>query len=633
MIDREHKEIIDDSHRRSAEFGLDPDFAGDGVILDFGKFQKILQQNTDLSDLALPVLQDLYRFVQNSGFILILTDAQGCILHILGDAAPLKEAAEQQMVVGAYMNEKSIGTNAMGTALAEDVAVQVCGQEHFLHCFQRWTCSAAPIHDEENSIIGTLNLTGKSNLVHPHTLGLVAAAVSSIESTIRNREVNRQLNEAHQYAYTLMNNLSYGVFAIDLQDDIQWANDTACRILQTRRTVFLNKDVSTFIPHWEKMRNSVLNEEAYLDEQEVFSIPGIKETFLFNVVPIATDQMEMLGFIITFRSFSRMAKLIGKFTSTQVHYSFDDIVAESEVMSDLIAYAKKVSVSNSTVLISGDSGTGKEVFAQSIHNASLHRERPFVAVNCGAIPESLIESELFGYEEGAFTGSRKGGRTGRFEQAADGTLFLDEIGEMPLNMQVKLLRTLQEGTITRVGGDKPIPVKVRIIAATNKNLEEEVKQGRFRLDLFYRLNVIQIVIPPLRDRRDDIIPLARMILKNKSELMQKAVPVLDKNFIKRLVTYDWPGNVRELNNLMEKFIVFDGKIDFKGGIKKHTNPIAPVPVKEKEPVSLSLKEIEKQAVINAVSNAKGNISLAAKVLGISRNTLYQKLSKYGISLP
>jgi len=174
---------------------------------------------------------------------------------------------------------------------------------------------------------------------------------------------------------------------------------------------------------------------------------------------------------------------------------------------------------------------------------------------------------------------------------------------------------------------------VRIIAATNKNLEEEVKQGRFRLDLFYRLNVIQIVIPPLRDRRDDIIPLARMILKNKSELMQKAVPVLDKGFMKRLVTYDWPGNVRELNNLMEKFIVFDGKIDFRGGIKKYTNPTASIPVKEKEQIDLSLKEIEKQAMLNAVSKAKGNISLAAKVLGISRNTLYQKLSKYGISLP
>ncbi len=446
-------------------------------------------------------------------------------------------------------------------------------------------------------------------------------------------ELEQQLLEAHTFAFALMNNLSYGVFAIDMQDDIQWVNDTACRILQTRRTVFVDKPVNHFLSQWPHMRDAVLNEESYLDEEGSFDIPGADETFLFNALPIYAGENEILGFIITFRSFSRVAKLLGKYHATPLRFTFDDIVAESEQTRNIISYARKVARTDSTVLLTGESGTGKEVFAQSIHSYSLRRDQHFVAVNCGAIPESLIESELFGYEDGAFTGSRKGGRTGKFEQAKGGTLFLDEIGEMPVNMQVKLLRTLQEGTIMRVGGDEPIPVNVRIIAATNKNLQQEVNNGAFRLDLFYRLNVIHIAIPPLRERTDDIIPLANKILMNKAATMRKTVPRISRQLAKKLVSYSWPGNVRELNNFMEKFLVLDGDVDFR--IKKTKNSIDSKVEKNEKPafVPSSLQDIEKQAIVNTINGSSGNLTKAASILGISRNTLYQKISKYNIPLP
>jgi transcriptional regulator of acetoin/glycerol metabolism len=624
------KEIIENSHQRSAGYGLIPEHGKKATVLDPSEVEELLSVNRDLTELALPVISRLNDSLRGSGFIIILTDASGTILHISGDELPLKEAAEQMMVVGSRMDEESIGTNAMGTALAEKKPVQISGKEHYLHLLQRWTCSAAPIMSHNGTLLGTVNLTGSSDLAHPHTLGLAVAAAQFIEAAFTGQEVTKQLQEAHTYAYALMNNLSYGVFAIDMQDDIQWANDTACRILQTRRKIFIGKQATQVLPDWARMRDTVLNDDSYLDEEGSFDIPGIDETFLFNALPIYNDKKEILGFIITFRSFSRMAKLLGKYNTTPLRYSFDDIVAESELSKEVISYAKKVSRTDSTVLLTGESGTGKEVFAQSIHHYSLRRANPFVAVNCGAIPESLIESELFGYEEGSFTGSRKGGRTGKFEQAAGGTLFLDEIGEMPLNMQVKLLRTLQEGNIMRVGGDEAIPVNVRIIAATNKNLQKEVQNGKFRLDLFYRLNVIQIIIPALRDRSDDIIPLANSILKNKAEAMRKSVPMISKQFAKKLVTYDWPGNVRELNNLMEKYLIFDGDVDFRVKKKKSVK----VETKNSSTssfVPMTLEEVEKQTIVATLSANRGNISKTASILGISRNTLYQKLSKYKLS--
>ncbi|HWQ31200.1 MAG TPA: sigma 54-interacting transcriptional regulator [Negativicutes bacterium] len=246
--------------------------------------------------------------------------------------------------------------------------------------------------------------------------------------------------------------------------------------------------------------------------------------------------------------------LANRIMGSKAIYTFDKFVGSDERFLEVMEYAQKVSDSRSTILITGESGTGKEVFAQAIHNYSTRREEPFVAINCGAIPRNLMESELFGYEEGAFTGAKKGGSPGKFEIAYGGTLMLDEIGDMPIDMQIKLLRVIEEGVITRVGGTRQIPINVRIIAATNKNLVQEVENGNFRLDLYYRLNVLPIHLPALRERRGDIESIARYFMKSMSKRLNKKEVQLGDDMIQCLKEYNWPGNIRELENVIERMI-------------------------------------------------------------------------------
>ena len=288
---------------------------------------------------------------------------------------------------------------------------------------------------------------------------------------------------AYQYLNTVLDTLTLGVFTADAGGAILSLNQAATRLMNIHKEFALGKHIGEFIPNWMHIRDQIANGHKYLDEETVIHIGSRKETFSLNAYITKNNDGDINGMVTSFREMQRVYKLVNKYTGMNARYTFEDIIGESDQILRIIEYAKTISDSPSTVLIQADSGTGKELFAQAIHNYSNRSENGFVAVNCGAIPATLIESELFGYDDGAFTGAKKGGRMGKFELANGGTLFLDEIGEMPVDMQVKLLRTIQEGYITRVGGDKVIPVDVRIIAATNRNLLEEVGNGNFRMDL------------------------------------------------------------------------------------------------------------------------------------------------------
>ncbi len=292
-------------------------------------------------------------------------------------------------------------------------------------------------------------------------------------------------------------------------------------------------------------------------------------------------------------------------------------------------------MNDSTVLIQGETGTGKEVFAQAIHNRSSRRNMPFVAINCGAIPRDLLESELFGYSEGAFTGAKKGGRPGKFEIASGGTVFLDEIGDMPLDMQVKLLRVLQTGVICRIGEHKDIDVKVRIIAATNADLQSEVKKKHFREDLFYRLNVFPIKIPALRDRGKDVILIAREILTKRSLALKNQKTSFTSEAENLLSEYSWPGNVRELENVIERVlnITKETIIDYStlsqffsvSAVSANTDMIS-------GKAGSLLEDVEKNTIISVLKSEDSNISKSAEILGITRATLYKKINKHKISV-
>ena len=339
---------------------------------------------------------------------------------------------------------------------------------------------------------------------------------------------------------------------------------------------------------------------------------------------------------------------MGYYKNNKKCYTFEDIVGESDQIKKVISECKSISNSPSTVLLLGESGCGKELLAQAIHNNSDRSTNPFIAVNCGAIPESLIESELFGYEGGAFTGSSKKGSIGKFELANGGTIFLDEIGEMPIEMQVTLLRVLQEKVISKIGGKEPISIDVRVIAATNKDLKEEIKKHKFRSDLYYRLNVLPIKVPPLKDRIGDVPVLLNYFLKLKSKKLNKPIPNISKSLFNKMICYCWPGNVRELENFVENIVALNGSTTCEMDLEEchcltHDNlgnPIKsldlnnPFTLCEEDTLEnntvIPLVILEQNEIKKALRVYNGNITHAAKKLGISRNALYNKMKRYNI---
>ncbi|KYH34605.1 acetoin dehydrogenase operon transcriptional activator AcoR [Clostridium tepidiprofundi DSM 19306] len=716
-----HDEIIRKSHERSLKYGIEKERVESKKILKGSEISLNIKKNQELIRIATPFIKNLYDILKGSGFLIILTDKDGCILYIIGDKNVMYAAEELNMIVGAYMDEKSIGTNAMGTAIKEDLPIQISAKEHFINAYHRWTCSAAPIHDNNGNIIGTLNLTGHSHEVHPHTLGLAVAAVMSIENQLKIESVQKELLKSYLFTNTIMNSISYGVLAVDIEGIIQNCNTTACRMLKRNENGILYKPVKNMISNWNNIIKHIKLGKKYENEEVIFKDIG---KFSLSVNPIKDEEGNLVGLVLVMNEIQRILNLVNKYTAMRARYTFDDYIYKCDSMKRIISFAKDIADSPSTVLIQGESGTGKEILAQSIHNHSLRAEKPFVAVNCGAIPKNLIESELFGYEYGAFTGAKKGGRPGKFELANGGTLFLDEIGEMPLDMQVNLLRVLQEGYITRVGGSKIIPVNVRIIAATNKDLKEEINKGTFREDLYYRLIVIPITIPPLRERREDIKVIIEHFLKTKAKKLNKPIPNISENLMNKIMNYDWPGNIRELENFIENVVNLGGnttfnienKFDIKymnnirnrsyyKGVNNHENinsngninnngsinskninsngninydeninseninseninseninseninsenmnneDINNKDINNKDINNIgkcyyiknvntddiylcNLEELEKRAIYAVLKKYKWNISKSAKILGISRNTLYLKMKRYCI---
>lgn len=642
---RSQKEIIKKSHRRCEEYGVNKEQVFPSKILRGDEVKSHLARNEYLLCIASPFMQIIYESVANSGFFILLTDNDGCILKSVGDPEIIAEAEKLNMVVGAYMNEKSIGTNAMGIAISEQQPIQVTASEHFISAYHRWTCSAAPIFNNKGNIIGSLNLTGESHLVHPHTLGLVVAAVRAIENQIKVDQAQEKVNEAFSYMKSIIESVSAGIIALDIDGNIKTINNWAGSMLNLDKEKFIDQPVDKLLPHWKEIFNRFKMGETYMDVETAFSFNGIKERYDLSAYPILDSQQQIIGMVLVMKWMEKIYNLVNKYTGMRAHYTFDDIIGDSQEFSQVIMHAEKISGSTSTVLLMGESGTGKELIAQSIHNASPRRNSVFIAVNCGALPKTLIESELFGYEEGAFTGSKKGGHAGKFELANGGTIFLDEIGEMPLDMQVNLLRVLQEGYVTRVGGSKNIPVDVRVIAATKKNLIEEVNKGTFREDLFYRLSVIPLFIPPLRERGKDKYTLFQYFLKQKAQKLHKPLPIVSEQILEQIAKYDWPGNIRELENYVENIVNFNGKSSYdiinppksigygvKASLFGFSDSSLMSSELEDSLYDMSLEEMEIKAIKECIRKMDGNVSLVSRTLGISRTTLYSKMKKYNITV-
>jgi len=612
-------EILE-SWKRCRKMGINPFQKKAPLVLTQKELEERRKRKEELISVSLPIMQNLNSFVTGSGFIVILADEDGVIIEISGNKDVAEAVQRGNFIPGADWSEKGAGTNAVGTALILDQPVQVFSYEHYCISSHKWTCSAAPIHDTNGRIIGVLNMSGSYEKVHLHTLGMVVAAVNAIENLLK---VQHEL----RYRTTIMESISDGLVAIDCNMNIKQFNQAAAKLLKSSNLknkqveeIFGKRNLALFV--------NALKGRKITDQEIDIPTKAGKVCCTATVRSIVGKDGRSNGIVLILNEFARTRRLVNRMFGAQAKFTFDDIIGKNEKLVKAINIARTAAGSNSNILLLGESGTGKDVFAQAIHNESNRARGPFVAINCAAIPRELISSELFGYVEGAFTGAKRGGNPGKFELADGGTLFLDEIGEMPLDLQTMLLRVLEQRFVVRIGGQEVIPVDVRIIAATNRDLLAEVEKGNFRKDLYYRLNVVNINLIPLRERKDDIPILVEYFLKRLEQTLGKHFTHIQPEVWKVFQAYHWPGNIRELQNVLERAAnIATGDVLSV----EHLPPeLIEKNINSNKESHLPLEQYEKKIIINLLKEYKGNISKAAARLGIARSTLYRKINKFGI---
>lgn len=452
-----------------------------------------------------------------------------------------------------------------------------------------------------------------------------------------------KMNELFDFQNNIIENIHEAVCISDEKGYVIYWNKSAENLYNIKSEQIIGKHISIFFPN--AMILKALKEEKPIENIQHEPIKG--KSVILSAIPIFNSEKKLIAAVTTDRDITEVVNLSKQLESAKEKvefleseykkeiankYSFSNIYGKNKKIIDAIALAQKVAQTSASILITGESGTGKEVFAKSIHEAS-GRNGNFVAVNCSAIPEQLLESELFGYVEGAFTGAAKKGKMGKFELANNGTLFLDEIGDMPFEMQAKLLRVLQDGIIYRLGSEKGITTNTRIIAATNKDLKKLIKENKFRDDLFYRLAVVQIELPPLRERKEDIRDLINVFINDMSNQENIKINKIEEEVYRVLENYDWEGNIRELKNVVQRMVILSNE----GNI---TLSCIPEYILSKDKQSIDVYEneydlqkiverVEKETIKKIMELTNGNKQKAAKMLNIKRTTLYYKLNQYG----
>ncbi|MBO3445357.1 sigma 54-interacting transcriptional regulator [Clostridium sp. CCUG 7971] len=492
-----------------------------------------------------------------------------------------------------------------------------------------------PIICEEKSygVIGLIAFTeNQANIIKDNKdnlmnfLGKMADLISNkLKAQIKTYELELEKKRLE----TLIDSMDKAIVSINVDGKIDKYNSKFMKIFNLKGSI-KNKDISDILKFIDRQSMNNFKKDkscSFNYESGDYTLKGI-----YNANKIILKN-ELKGYVIDFIDKRDAIKNYNKINKDYI-ITLDNIIGESDIINSTKKEALIASKSTSTVLITGESGTGKELFARAIHNHSNRNENPFVAVNCAAIPDNLLESELFGYEEGAFTGAKRGGKLGKFELAHKGTIFLDEIGDMSLHLQAKLLRVLQEKELNKIGAKSNVFIDVRIVAATNKDLEKMVNKGTFREDLYYRLNVIPISLPSLRDRREDIPLLANFMMKEYAIKLNKNVVDIDKSVINLMINYKWPGNIRELQNIIEYSVNMSSSsiitLDTMPNRMKKIDKSEDIIIKEG---IINLEELERREIIKALDKYKDykkDKDLAAKALGISRATLYRKLEKYKI---
>ena len=672
-LDHNHVSKIDNSHERCAALGLSRIERLDFSPLGRSDLTVARDRNQRLYAHAAPVMEMLHEQIVNSDSMVLLCDATGTIIHSIGDNDFLNRAAKVALQPGVNWSEQAKGTNAVGTALIEESPTLVHADEHYMHANHFLTCSAAPILDPRGNILGVLDVSGDQRTYHQHTMGLVKMSARMIENHWLTDDYRNVMRLHFHSRVEFIGTLMEGILAVSQDGKLVGANRGALEQLGLSGAALrmhslaslFGTSVSALVDRFRSPLAQPLPVELSNGRQfhvyARFNWPvwhGMEtaSTPVSDVTPVsetpATGPSSVPG------SRESSARTVGGGSGGGVERGgLSSLTTGDAQVGALADKIRRVINRDIPILILGETGTGKELLARAIHQDSERARQPFVAVNCASIPETLIEAELFGYEEGAFTGARRKGAVGKIVQANGGTLFLDEIGDMPLTLQAHLLRVLQERQVTPLGSAKAVSVDVMLVCATHRNLREMIEQKSFREDLYYRLNGLAVRLPPLRER-SDLMALVERILDRESPDRRLR---LSPEVVRLFQGYHWPGNVRQLFNVLRTACVMasgeaaitrdhlsdDFIDDARRAAAQRPAAVAPEPepvvmraaaVEASAPVASqtpagglddqagrSLEDIELQSIQRAVDAAGGNISVAAKQLGISRNTIYRKL--------
>jgi transcriptional regulator of acetoin/glycerol metabolism len=619
-------DIIRQSHERSRSFGLSDTMRPDYGVLGEAELRLKREQNRALSTHALPVIETLYGQIANTHSMVVLTDSEGLILHSLGDDDFLARADRVALRPGALWSEQQQGTNAIGTAIAAGDATMVLGDQHYLRANRFLACSSVPILDPFGELLGVLDVTGDCRGHSRHTMALAKMSAQMIENHLFTSAFPEALRIHFHGRPEFIGTLMEGIAAFRADGRFLSANRSAQfqfgLPLASLRAHTLSSLFNVSCGElFDRMRSGVgtpVERTISLCLHSGVNVFASADLRRSTAVSLSTDSGDVTDVVPRKRVPEPQPKLSG------LRY----LMTGDAQVAALVERVRKVIGKNIPILIGGETGTGKDVLASAVHRDSPRCDGPFVALNCASIPDTLIEAELFGYEEGAFTGASKRGACGKILQADGGTLFLDEIGDMPFSLQSRLLRVLQERTVTPLGSTRAVPVDFALICATNRNLRERVTVGEFREDLYYRINGLLVTLPPLRQRTDLAVTVEKILRAERPS----GTPIrVSPEVLAAFTRHSWPGNFRQLANVLrtacamlddhETCIGLDHLPQDFFDDERDTRTLSR-PVKD----SARLDDLALSAVAAALDTHAGNVSAAARMLGVSRNTLYRKMA-------
>lgn len=617
-------EILE-SWRRSRNLGVDAGRQASRKVIDDAQLVLRRERNAALRTAASAAFKRLEPHLKEAQTILILADDHGVIIDAIGDAHVLDEGQEIHLELGGDWSERAIGTNGIGTALKTGRPSYVHATEHFAQGIQSWTCAGAPILDPfTQNVIGVVDLSGPPQIFQQHNVALVLAAAREIEIALAEQ---KQIERTQLLEAFLMSN--------------HWrAHDSVVLLDQTGRVLFRRGLDDN--PYAYTRELSVGHK--LLPKLEDLSDLDIPKLLPMNVEAAGIERLRLEGVCrgaaLFLKGKGNLMRKAGPACTIKPRMNVSEseihIIGSSPKMVDAIGLAERAALANVSVLIHGETGVGKELFARLIHSRLADAKAPYVPVNCAAISSDLIGAELFGYTEGAFTGAVRGGRAGKFEQADKGVLCLDEIGDMPIELQPYLLRALEQRAIYRMGDNKRRPVDVRLVAMTNRDLRAEIEKGSFRRDLFYRIGVMMIEVPPLRERGNDVVELLAHFSEFFANEAGRSPMTFADKALGLLTAYQWPGNVRELRNIVQRLYLMKSddhvtERDLPAEIRDIYDDAAEDSLEQiLGGHSGDLESIEASAIRRTIQSENGNLTRVASVLGISRPTLYRKMKRYRI---